>query len=361
MGYSIVGIIVLLLAVTFLSIGIIEYKLHNLLQATSSASQTQLLLPFSQSIHFISAASIMIILFMGILILLMVLYLLQQIRKTISEPLTAITENVLQIEETGRLASYIGNQSDDNSDEIGLFGQALHSLLSETQTAIEQINSAMSHMANGDLSHRIHANLKGDLEAMKDSTNLSIDHLCSLITNIKLSVSDMASAVIESTKHVEEASKKAQESTATVIEGQRLIDELKLVIEKISESGKRIKSISHVILGIADKTNIISLNASVEAARAGAAGTSFSVVANEVRSLALHSSTSANEIHKLIEESSISILAGVVTSEIVHEKMNTVVDSVKRTDEMLTQISERMDKQNEVLASIRDEVEKFQI
>ena len=73
-------------------------------------------------------------------------------------------------------------------------------------------------------------------------------------------------------------------------------------IEVLEEESKSIAAISNVLNEIAQRTNLLSLNASIEAARAGDAGKGFSVVANSIRDLAAQSIASSNEIFKIIEK-----------------------------------------------------------
>jgi methyl-accepting chemotaxis protein len=110
-------------------------------------------------------------------------------------------------------------------------------------------------------------------------------------------------------------------------------------MQTISESSARVTDIIAVIEGIAFQTNILALNASVEAARAGDQGRGFAVVAAEVRTLAQRSAHAAKEIKELITHSVERVKAG---SNLVNEAgatMDEVVQAVKRVSDLMGEIT----------------------
>jgi methyl-accepting chemotaxis protein len=123
-------------------------------------------------------------------------------------------------------------------------------------------------------------------------------------------------------------------------------------MQEITDSSARIASIINVIDSIAFQTNILALNASVEAARAGDQGRGFAVVAGEVRNLASRSAEAAREIKALIEESSRRVNEGSQLVEKAGATMSNVVSSVKRVTDIIDEISAASREQSDGIAQV---------
>ena len=128
------------------------------------------------------------------------------------------------------------------------------------------------------------------------------------------------------------ASKKAVENGASVI------SETTKNIEEVYESSEKIKSITKTIEDIAFQTNILALNASVEAARAGDQGRGFAVVASEVRNLAQNSQSSAKDITLLIEN--------------IYEKINKSAETARESQAIFNDIQSKIDGTAKIMQEI---------
>ncbi|MBE0509938.1 MAG: PAS domain-containing methyl-accepting chemotaxis protein [Gammaproteobacteria bacterium] len=104
----------------------------------------------------------------------------------------------------------------------------------------------------------------------------------------------------QTAENARRGSSSLQASVQTSAEIRQLIDEAKQVIDKLNAQSKNIETIVATISGVADQTNLLALNAAIEAARAGEQGRGFAVVADEVRSLAARTSTATAEIAEVI-------------------------------------------------------------
>lgn len=137
--------------------------------------------------------------------------------------------------------------------------------------------------------------------------------------------------IAEKTKEAAAAAKNATDKTnqagGEMGEANEKLDELVTAMQDISKSSEETKKIIKVIEDIAFQTNILALNASVEAARAGAAGKGFAVVATEVRNLAGKSAQAANNTTQLIEGTVAAIEHGSSLVSEVADKMNSVAKS----------------------------------
>jgi methyl-accepting chemotaxis protein len=122
-------------------------------------------------------------------------------------------------------------------------------------------------------------------------------------------------------------------------QGGAVVSQVIETMGSIDASSKRIGDIIGVIDGIAFQTNILALNAAVEAARAGEQGRGFAVVAGEVRSLAQRSAGAAKEIRSLITESVEKVAIGSQLVARAGSTMDEVVDSVRRVNGIMSEIS----------------------
>jgi methyl-accepting chemotaxis protein len=283
----------------------------------------------------------------------------------------------------------------------GQTGQFL-SILTDSRKTIEVLDTLISDVvkvmdavSRGDLSHRVSATGEGSLGKLKDDINKSlqalgvsmrqigenaqqvagaandtstaigqladgaqsqtqfIGHMVSAIRQTAAAVSDIAS-------NTEHASRQAQESTTIVRDGQNKMVQMVDVVNGIALSSEKINKITDVIEKIANKTNLLSLNAAIEAARAGEHGKGFAVVADEVGKLAASSAESTKEITLLIQQASQQAKEAVVAVQEVSSDMERIVKSSAQTDGMLQRISASVEEQTRMIQEINSSVENLE-
>ena len=119
-------------------------------------------------------------------------------------------------------------------------------------------------------------------------------------------VMDRANEALNDIKHADEEAERVKEisnvNKQTIINLASEVDSASKVIDEVNQHSAAIGGILDVIRGVADQTNLLALNAAIEAARAGEQGRGFAVVADEVRSLASKTQESTEEIQAMIEE-----------------------------------------------------------
>jgi methyl-accepting chemotaxis protein len=146
----------------------------------------------------------------------------------------------------------------------------------------------------------------------------------------------------------------AKQASTTSAQGGTAVGRVVETMRAIGESSDRIDDIIAVIDSIAFQTNLLSLNAAVEAARAGAQGRGFAVVAGEVRVLAQRSATAAKEIRELISASSARISEGGSQVDAAGTTISNVVEASRRVTDIMEAIHEACRAQARQIGEVRD-------
>ena len=219
--------------------------------------------------------------------------------------------------------------------------KAIHGSLNDTLRQISQSAGTVADNAS-QMSNGAQSLSQGAAEQAS-----AIHELSSTVTDIAQNAKQTAAAAAEAGMFVNQAG--AQLSTSV-----DYVKELNAAMEKISTSSSKIGKIINTIEDIAFQTNILALNASVEAARAGSAGKGFAVVSNEVRSLASKSDEAAKATKELIESSIATVMEGsqVVSkvtesldktnsiAENVTTKMNVMVKAIENQTSAISQVTD---------------------
>ena len=232
---------------------------------------------------------------------------------------------------------------------IGEFEQLLRSM--------KKINRGLSELLL-QISQSADSVAAGSEQVSSSSQNLaqgateqaaSVEELTGMMTEI----SDQA---YRNSRDAQEASEKTQTVRDNAAESSRCMQEMLHAMAEISDKSDEIRKIVKTIEDFSFQTNILSLNAAVEAARAGDRGKGFSVVANEVRSLASQSSAASRNTAALIQSSLQAVENGRKIANETSEALTAVVQGIETVSELLHQITEASLKQSDANRQVTENI-----
>jgi methyl-accepting chemotaxis protein len=278
-------------------------------------------------------------------------------------------------------------------DEIGDLTGAINSVIGRLQEIVRGVRDAASSVASSC------AALGATTEEAGQSVReiaLSLDRVRSAVASereavetsrrslsgLALSIAEITRQVATQANYVEESSASITEIAASISAVSQLADQAKGVarglsgvsqrggtniqemaksMEEISRSSQAVNDIVTTISRISSQTNLLAMNAAIEAAHAGAAGKGFAVVADEVRALAESSSRSATDVVRVIGEMRKRIQAGVQLSESVKAAFQNISSDIDSTTRMIESIASSMGEQkagaDEILVSVSSLIE----
>ncbi len=283
------------------------------------------------------------------------------------------------------------------TDEIGLIAQTTHNMCVCLRKTIEDIGRILGEMADGNIAVDVEKNeayYLGDFRVLSDSLKTirsNLLHVMHEISSVASQVDaeayqvsagmqtlsqgsmEQSASIDNLVSHMSELTEQIKGSAARCGDASELVDkangyaseadakmaQLAAATQNLDQSSMQIGGIIKTIEDIAFQTNILALNAAVEAARAGTVGKGFSVVAEEVRSLAAKSAEAAKNTGGLIGRSVRDAKAGTESADLAISAMQVINDCIQSVKTLMDQIAHASVLQSEMVASVNEGIKEI--
>ena len=344
----------------------------NKFQTERYESFTQAFETVNEDVNSTSTTGIVV----GIVTILALFAVALPIAKSISSSLKDIIDSMKDIaQENGDLTVRL---STDSKDELGDLVFWFNSFIEKLQGVIKNVVHTALPLAE----------TASNISSLSNSTIDSFKRQSDSVIQSKQSVEEMSHSVAEITTNAADAADAARNANNEAGKGQQVVEQTVTGIRNLAENvtqaaesinqlqedTQRVNVVLEVIKGIADQTNLLALNAAIEAARAGEQGRGFAVVADEVRSLASRTQESTEEINQMlaqlqdaaqkavtmIESSRSSVEASVKTANEAGDSLVVITDTVNVIADMNGAIAVATEEQNQVSGLMVGHVEDIQ-
>ncbi|MGV3465384.1 MAG: methyl-accepting chemotaxis protein [Heyndrickxia sp.] len=316
-----------------------------------------------------------IIIILSIITLIIGIVIAIIIGRMISKPLKKISE-VMKLVAMGDLS--VEPVKVKSKDELGELSNSFNKMVQDLSSVVRQVSDSSVQVAAS--SEQLTASAQQSTSAAEQVTRVitenaegteqqlrTFNEMTDSVKEMAVGMDQIAAAseeMLHSSENTRNLASKGAESIANVVsqmnEIHLSVDEAAKMIHTLGKRSDEIKKITDLITGIAEQTNLLALNAAIEAARAGEQGKGFAVVADEVRKLAEESSKSSDQISKMITVIQEETKKAVLSMESGNEKVNTGLAYTTVANESFIKIEESIGKVTDKAEDVSASVEEIQ-
>ncbi|MFQ1788056.1 methyl-accepting chemotaxis protein [Aeromonas veronii] len=263
--------------------------------------------------------------------------LIRQIRN----PVMTLLEQTRQVA-AGNLTSQL-DMKQFSHDELGKLAQGFNEMQSNLRMLVNEVSGSVVQL--GAAAEEISAvaqqsaNNMGAQQHELNQLATAMNEMQATIQEVARNTNDAASAATSASDTAAQGSETVNDSIGRIEKVATAIEETALVIRQLGDDSRNIGMVLEVIQGIAEQTNLLALNAAIEAARAGEQGRGFAVVADEVRTLAKRTQDSTSQINHIISELQQRANEAGVTMQQSQDMMSETVHTAREAGASIAEIS----------------------
>ncbi|WP_421320020.1 methyl-accepting chemotaxis protein [Aeromonas veronii] len=277
----------------------------------------------------------------GALTLLFVVIVAWLLIRQIRNPVMTLLEQTRQVA-AGNLTSQL-DMKQFSHDELGKLAQGFNEMQSNLRMLVNEVSGSVVQL--GAAAEEISAvaqqsaNNMGAQQHELNQLATAMNEMQATVQEVARNTNDAASAATSASDTAAQGSETVNDSIGRIEKVATAIEETALVIRQLGDDSRNIGMVLEVIQGIAEQTNLLALNAAIEAARAGEQGRGFAVVADEVRTLAKRTQDSTSQINHIISELQQRANEAGVTMQQSQDMMSETVHTAREAGASIAEIS----------------------